>query len=530
MSQATVVQSCAICGARFQVYASVREALCPSCGATNQIGARPVAQRPAQARMPAARPRAGGGGAVRPVVVIKDSSGSWMVLLMLLIMIGGGFAAWKFRDRLWPKKEKPIAAPVAEPVFAPPADFDREYRLARMSLIDGDRATAREAAQTFRQLDGPSVLQPQRNWVTFHAALANLIAGDDAAAVERFGKLAERANTSQDAGLATLFARVAELGGKSEAIPVAEGASLNRKNYESMGLLAYGLKNWALGKVEEAVGLLTEFSKATPEGDDEWIADYQPLAAGMVSDREHWLVASKAFTEGKGAPDKLNPALETVSSARRQMRTKQFTQEVTQWETQLADAVKARDEAQAKMLAEREAAEASGIIELKKKADDLAKDFRFAEALTAANAAQFSTEKRQAEHKLIQKRMGALVRFQRNLAADLAAVGWREGVTRADGKVVPGDVRAVTESAVGTVPWKEVSLDWLTKVASAFITATARLDYKADRQFDLGVLLHLHGKTAEADEWVKKAGDIKYEYLEAGLLLFEPPADKSAAK
>jgi hypothetical protein len=366
--------------------------------------------------------------------------------------------------------------------------------------------------------------------VTFHAALANLIAGDTAAATERFGKLAERASTTQDAGLATLFARVAELGGKAEAIPVAEGASLNRKNYESMGLLAYGLHNWALGKVEEATGLLSEFGKATPEGDDEWISDYQPLANGIVSDREHWLVASKALTEGKDAPAKLNTALETVSSARRQLRTKQFTEEVTKWESQLTEAVATRDAAQAKMLAEREAAEVSGIVELKKKADDLAKDFRFAEALAAANAAQFSTEKRQTEHKLIQKRMGALVRFQRNLAADLAAVGWREGITRADGKVVPGDVRAVTESAIGTVPWKEVSLDWLTKVASSFGTATARLDYKADRLFDLGVLLHLHGKTKEADELVAKAGDIKYEYLEAGLLLFEPPAEKPAAK
>ncbi len=522
-SQATVVQSCVICGARFQVYASVREALCPSCGATNQIGARPVAQRApqrvAQPRMPAAR----------PVVVIKDSGGSWMVLLMLLIMIGGGAAAWKFRDRLWPeKKERPVAAPVEEPVFAPPVDFDREYRLARLALVDGDKATAREAATTFRQLDGPSVLQPQRNWVTFHAGLANLIAGDTAAATERFGKLAERAHTAQNAGLATFFARTAELGGSAETIAPSEGATLNRKNYESMALLMYGLKNWALGKTGEALALLTEFGKATPEGDDEWIADDQPLATGLVSDREHWQVASKAFAEGKDAPDKLAAALETVSSARRQLRTKQFTDEMTQWQTQLSDAVTVAEAAKAKMLADREAAESAGIVELAKKTDELAKEFRFAEALAAANAAKFSTEKRQTEHKLIQKRMAALVRFQRNLGSDLAAVGWREGVTRADGKVVAGDVRTVTEAAVGTVPWKEVSLDWLTKVATAFLTATARLDYKSDRQFDLGILLLLHGRTKEADALIAKAGDTKYEYLEAGMLLFAPPEEKAA--
>jgi hypothetical protein len=529
MSEATVVQKCAICGARFQVYASVREALCPTCGATNQIGARPVAQRAAaQPRVAAARPMAGGGA--RPVVVIKESGGSWLVLLMLAIMIAGGAAAWMYRDRIWPeKKEKTIAAPIQEPVFEPPADFDREYRLARMALVDGDKATAREAAQTFRQLDGPTVLQPQRNWVTFHAGLANLLAGDASAAAERFGKLAERANTTQDPGLATFFARSAEFGRSGDAIPASEGTALNRKNYEAMGLLMYGLKNWALGKTEDALVLLTEFGKTTPEGDDEWVADYQPLATGIVSDREHWLAASKAFTEGRDAPDKLVASLETVRSARRQMRTKLFTEEVTKWETQLADAVTAAESAQARMLAEREAAEAAGIVELKKKADDLAKEFRFAEALAAASTAKFSTEKRQTEHKLIQKRMAALVRFQRNLGADLAAVGWREGVTRADGKIVPGDVRTVTEAAVGTVPWKEVSLDWLSKVANAFITATARLDYKSDRQFDLGVLLLLHGRTQEADALIAKAGDSKYEYLEAGMLLFAPPTEPAPA-
>ena len=91
-------------------------------------------------------------------------------------------------------------------------------------------------------------------------------------------------------------------------------------------------------------------------------------------------------------------------------------------------------------------------------------------------------------------------------------------------------MRTVTEAAVGTVPWKEVSLDWLAKVATSFITATARLDYKSDRQFDLGILLLQHGKTKEADAWIAKAGDIKYEYLDAAMMLFELPPEKSPAK
>ena len=218
-------------------------------------------------------------------------------------------------------EEKPLKAPDGGAGLRGAARFRPRLSAGAEALLDGDKATAREAANAFRQLDGPSVLQPMRNWVTFHAGLANLIAGDHRAAKERFGNLAERASTSQDAGLATFFARSAELGAARRSRsrhPPAQ--TLNRKNYESMGLLMYGMKNWALGKTEEALALLTEFGKATPEGDDEWIADYQPLATGLVSDREHWQVASKAFAEAKAAPDKLAAALETVSSARRQLR------------------------------------------------------------------------------------------------------------------------------------------------------------------------------------------------------------------
>jgi hypothetical protein len=62
------------------------------------------------------------------------------------------------------------------------------------------------------------------------------------------------------------------------------------------------------------------------------------------------------------------------------------------------------------------------------------------------------------------------------------------------------------------------------KTAGAFADATARLDWKSDRQFDLGVYALLLGKREEADAWMTKAGDIKWEYKEALIALLDAPA------
>jgi len=533
--QATIVQSCAICGARFQVYASVREALCPTCGATNQIAApravaaRPAAARPVQARVPGpgAAPQHSSG---RPVVVIQESGGGFMVVVMIALMLAGGYAAYQYRDRIWPKGKKSTAEATPEIVMPAPLDFDRQYRVARMKLLDADKESAQEAAKTFRQLDGPGVLQPMRNWVTFHAGLANLLAGDNDAAVERFTKLAERssAKETQDAKLAAFFTRCTEVVTKNDVIPVTAGADFDRKNFESIGLFAYGLKNWVLGKFDEAGAMFAEFEKARPEGEDEWVDDYRAVAADLVSDRGHYLSAKQAYDEAKAAPDKMNVSVLAIKEARLRLRGKLFTAEVAQWEKEFADALEAKVAAEAKMMAEREAAEKSLIEELQTKTEALAKEYRFAGAVALAAQAKFTADGRKEQHKLVLRRMNSLVRFQRNLAADLAAQGHRAGVTRADGKVVPGDVRTATEVGVGAVPWKEVSLDWLTKVAAGFIAGTARLDYKSDRQFDLGVLLLLHGKTKEADQWITLAGDTKYEYKDAGMMLFPLPPEPAA--
>ena len=76
-SNPTIVQTCAVCAARFQVYATVREALCPTCGATNQIGVRAAPRQMPGPRRPA-RP------VVRPRVILDNptaqSAQSWLVL------------------------------------------------------------------------------------------------------------------------------------------------------------------------------------------------------------------------------------------------------------------------------------------------------------------------------------------------------------------------------------------------------------------------------------------------------------------
>ena len=522
-----IVQTCAICAAQFQIYASVREAVCPTCGATNQVGVRVAPQRPQPMRA-AARPLSQ--PAVRPRVVLQTSGAqkaqSWLVLVMVLVMAGLGGAIYKFRDRIWEKAEKPLAA--GGPVAAP-EDIDRPYRNARMRLLDGDRDGAREAAKSFRELDGPGVPQPLRNWVTFHSGLAHLIAGESQPAKDRFARLTERAAFSKDpanARLVTFFLQSAELGSMDKAIPPDSLQSLDRNSYQAMGLLVAGLKNWQLGASAEASALFDEFARAEPAGEDEWVAEYKDLAKGFVGDFKEWTTATETFNAAKDAPDKQAAAVNSLKAARTRLMTKQFSSDLLKMETTLAEAIAAREAALEKMLAAREVSDVALIADLKVKTDALAKQLQFTEALKLVIGAKVESPRRKPDLEALQKRIGWLARFKRNLILDLAATGYKGGVTKRDGKTNAGDVRKADEQQVETVPWTEVSVDWLVKVATAHIDALSRLDFKSDRQFDLGVFLLSQGRTAEAEAWMVKAGDIKWEYKEGAILLLDAPAAK----
>ncbi len=519
-----IVQTCAICSAQFQIYASVREAVCPTCGATNQVGVRVAPRAVRAAARPVSQPTA------RPRVVIQSSGAqkaqSWSVLLMVLVMAGLGGAIYKFRDRIWQKAEKTVEA--SAPVAAA-EDIDRPYRNARMRLLDGDRDGAREAAKNFRELDGPDVPQPLRNWVTFHSGLAHLIAGESQPAKDRFTRLTERATFSKDpanAKLVTFFLQSAELGSTDRTIPADSLQSLDRNNYQAMGLLVAGLRNWQLGARAEASALFDEFAKAEPTGEDEWVAEYKDLARGFVGDFKEWTTATEVFKGAKDAPDKQAAAVNSLKAARTRLVTKQFSGDLLKMETTLAEAIAAREAELEKVLAAREVADVALIADLKAKTDALAKQFQFTEALKLVIPAKVESPRRKPDLEALQKRMGWLARFKRNLILDLAASGYKGGVTKRDGKTNAGDVRKADEQQVETVPWTEVSVEWLVKVATAQINALSRLDFKSDRQFDLGVFLLSQGQAAEAEAWMVKAGDSKWEYKEGTILLLDGPAAK----
>jgi hypothetical protein len=224
--------------------------------------------------------------------------------------------------------------------------------------------------------------------------------------------------------------------------------------------------------------------------------------------------------------DKQAPALNALKAARTRLNTKQYLPDFTKMENTLAEAIAAREAELEKMLAAREVADVALIADLKTKTDEMVKQFQFTEALKLVINAKVESPRRKPDLEALQKRIGWLARFKRNLILDLAANGYKGGVTKRDGKTNAGDVRKADEQQVETVPWTDVSVDWLVKVATAQIDALSRLDFKSDRQFDLGVFLLSQGRAAEAEAWMVKAGDIKWEYKEGTILLLDAPPAK----
>ncbi len=491
---------------------------CPTCGI--KLRARPAARvvrPPVKAR----------------VVVGSEAAQSWFTLIMIALLVAIGAGLVVFRDRLGLTVTfgKADTARPAKVAVADLSDLGLAYRAARLRLLDGNAESARDSAQEFRGFDTERVQQPLRNWVTLHAALAHLVAGEAKLATERFHRITDRGAFSKDPAyekLAAFFLETAKVAATAEPVRTTDVGNLNRGNYEAMALLLYGLKDWALGDYEDAAALLDDFAKSTPAGEDEWIADYKPIASALIAESTEWRAAKSAFIAAMEDPEKQADALAAVKTAREHVGRAEFERQLGEMEAKLSESVAARDAALAKKMAEQAAADATLVAELTQKVEPLCQQYRFAEARALVSAATVSSEKDKPALKLLQRRMEWLARFKTDLAHDISTIGFMGGIKKRDGSALPGAVRRADETKIEAggsfgsiaIPWAELSPDWLMAAARTFIDATSQLDQKSNRQFDLGIFALMLHREADARAWMSKGAEIKYEYQEAmGVLL-----------
>ena len=240
----------------------------------------------------------------------------WLVFVMLGLIVAAGVAVIFFHDRIF-KPDEPPGVSTAEPTPAGGTKVPTGmFPDARVQLEEGDAAAA---ATAFREAAAqPRITPVQLAWANLLEGLSELSAGHRAEADRAFSKITDRGLFSSkpaDEKLAVFFLETArQMTGPAPIAPSA-ASGLDKKSHELIALLLFGMKDWQLDRIDDAVKLLDDFRAAKPSGSNAWIAKLQPLATDLVLDYKAFQMAEDRFKAAK-SPAEIKGALDALKGVK----------------------------------------------------------------------------------------------------------------------------------------------------------------------------------------------------------------------
>ncbi len=205
----------------------------------------------------------------------------WVTTGMIAVVLLAISLFYVFRGHFGSQAESRGAAdPMANAIAVTGGDLAAQ---ARQKLASGD---ATGAAEVFRKiLTQPAVSEAHTNWLHMQLGLAELIAGRRADADAAFTKVRDTVTLGTSLAeqrLATFFKETAALMIGESPIAPASLKEVNSSSYEMFGLLLFGVKNWELGKFEDATVIFRDFRNVSSEGPSAWIASLKPLGSRYI--------------------------------------------------------------------------------------------------------------------------------------------------------------------------------------------------------------------------------------------------------
>jgi hypothetical protein len=223
----------------------------------------------------------------------------WVMMAMLAIVLLLACGLFTFRKELFRNDQLgPPAKTAAQSSGAASATATSTGTASRFAFTDEvGYLAARDpgAAAAFHKAGAREKLSAtDRAWAALFEGAAELDAGNAPAARAAFQQVQSLATKTGNEKLTSFFiGTVARLVPDSPIAP-ADARDIDRTSHDSLALLLYGLKNWQLGKYDEAVSLLRQFRSATPAGNAAWIAALKPLATAHIEEFTDFQMRSDA--------------------------------------------------------------------------------------------------------------------------------------------------------------------------------------------------------------------------------------------
>lgn len=443
----------------------------------------------------------------------KPRSYRWLTYTTAALTVAAGVTAFQFRAQLLarfhPVEEKAEAGGAQQ---RKPAE-EMTYEGARQLLAKGDLPKATEA---FALLESKTEAQPQKNWITLHAALVDFLAGRTEQANAKLQQISERGKYSPDPAeedLATYFIITAERASGTKPITAEAAKELDRRNYEALSLLLYGLKDWSLGEYEEAATLFRQYAQLMPDSRFTWVADYKGLVSAYVSEVKLFRPAAEA-AKAADSLESRKEALQTVKDARKQIRlATNYATRLDASAQELQQKITAEEEEIARRKAEMEAADEKALTEARSKIAPLWQQFRPTEAYQVMNAVQVAGEKGKQQREASLKKLAWLARFKATLIKDVNTVGYASPVNKKTGGQMPGPIKRANEAQVETTtPFGSITAQWtdlppesIMAMAKSFLRADAPPEQLGERQWMIGVYAYMSGKPKDGRDLLTQA-------------------------
>ena len=464
------------------------------------------------------------GAEVTARVVLEDERSNkaitWMTIGMVGAIVAGLVYLYTKRDT-FKKPETKVPAQI-EAARQANANIEPVFKDARKLLVEGKLD---EAAKAFDELEArPGVPQPLLNWITLHRGLALLLAGKEPDAREIFAEIEKRGTYSEDPGekdITAFFTDTAHLLAGAFTVQASEVREKYAKpNHEAIALLLFGLKDWQMGKFDEAGPLLTQFEHSTPGAPHQWIADYKEFASQYTDAYKEYREVSTTLRTANTIEER-KAAVATAKEARDKITVKgKLATILDETIKTIEESIANKEKEDADKMAAAEAADAKALEEMRTLTGALLAQLKFNEARALVSATLVKGEKAKAEQQGMLKRAEALTKFKAKLIADINAATYPQQIRRKTGAVIPGAAARANEMGIevrtpyGSTPllWTDCSLETMWNMGRYFIQAVPASAENADRQWWAGVFGIFAGKKAEALALLTAAAEAKPEY------------------
>jgi len=391
------------------------------------------------------------------------------------------------------------------------AGHSASYEAAQRQLIAGKGP---QAAESFRALaQDKSTPAPLLQWCILQQGVAELVCDhmDDARAT--FVSLGSRTYAANDlAGqkLAVFFQSIARAASDDHAVTLADAKEFNVTNYEAISLFVLGLREWALGRYDNAGALLRQFASTSPDGDSAWVTGYKSLAGEYLAD----------FTEYREAVALLKTAKKPAAMAQAKADVKKIEAEMRRGK-KLASQIETMLNSTDDLLK----AASKAIDKIRPDLAKLSTEWDFNAAMGLIRKLEVNDDDGTLHEKtVLMRKMQWLIDFEKNLDADVAIRGALAPLKTTDQSVISG-IAGFSEKGVelktgGKVEWKKVDPSSVIELAKALAKAEPDPQKSAQRTWLAGVYALANSRKPEAFSLLQEAAAKRQECLEALAVVF----------